>query len=154
MKRIKNILAYMVLGIGSAIMAASCHSDDDATPATISTKRERNSIKEGNDLYGKQRYAEAEVAYKKALEENPENATAQFNLASAYLKQRGEDLTNKEDSLIRTADGMLAKVAQNPDRKLAENSFYDRGNVAYKSEDYAAAIEHYKNALRRNPDND
>ena len=44
MKRIKNILAYMVLGIGSAIMAASCHSDDDATPATISTKRERNSI--------------------------------------------------------------------------------------------------------------
>ena len=59
MKRIKNILAYMVLGIGSAIMAASCHSDDDATPATISTKRERNSIKEGNDLYGKQRYAEA-----------------------------------------------------------------------------------------------
>lgn len=154
MKRIKTIFTYLALGFGSAIMVASCHDGNDAATAPESTKRERNSIKEGNDLYGKQRYAEAEVAYKKALEENPENATAQFNLASAYLKQRGEDLTNKEDSLIRTADAMLAKVAQNPNRQLAENSFYDRGNVAYKSEDYAAAIEHYKNALRRNPGND
>lgn len=131
-------------------MALTCSCSHDET-AVQSTKRERNAIKEGNKLYVDKRYAEAEVAYKKALEENPDNATAQFNLASSYLKQRGEDLTNKEDSLIRTADAMLAKVAQN--EKLAEPSFYDRGNIAYKAEDYASAIEMYKNALRRNPEN-
>lgn len=131
-------------------MALTCSCSHDET-ALQSTKRERNAIKDGNKLYVDKRYAEAEVAYKKALEENPDNATAQFNLASSYLKQRGEDLTNKEDSLIRTADAMLAKVAHN--EKLAEPSFYDRGNIAYKAEDYASAIEMYKNALRRNPEN-
>mgnify|MGYP006922380772 CR=1 FL=1 len=55
--------------------------------------------------------------------------------ASAYLKQRGEDLSNKGDSLIQTADAMLAKTAQSPDKAISENSFYDRGNVAYKGED-------------------
>lgn len=155
MKKLLHISICITLAGASALLATGCHSDaKDGNAVVSSTKRERNAIKEGNDLYGKQRYAESEIAYKKALEENPENPTAQFNLASAYLKQRGEDLSNKGDSLIRTADAMLAKVAQNPDKKLAENSFYDRGNVAYKSEDYAAAIEHYKNALRRNPEND
>ena len=146
------ILLNMALAATAVNVLSSCSDDSekDAAPV-VSTKRERNSIKEGNKLYGDKRYAEAEVAYKKALEENPDNAVAQFNLASSYLKQRGEDLTNKEDSLVRTADAMLARLAQ--DQNLAEPSFYDRGNVAYKAEDYASAIEMYKNALRRNPEN-
>lgn len=153
MKQLLNIMALLTLCMAMSATITSCR-DNDANSEVPSTKRERNSIKEGNDLYEKKRYAEAEVSYKKALEENQENATAQFNLASTYLKQRGEDLTNKEDSLIKTADSMLAKVSQTPNAKLSENAFYDRGNVAYKAEDYASAIEHYKNALRRNPDND
>lgn len=155
MKKAFNILAYIALAATSVGMLGSCNGDDKTKGNAItSTKRERNSIKEGNDLYSKQRYAEAEVAYKKALGENPDNQTAQFNLASAYLKQRGEDLANKGDSLVHTADAMLAKVTQLPDSTLSEKAFYDRGNVAYKSEDYASAIEHYKNVLRRNPENE
>ncbi len=149
--KITGTLAAFAVALGS-VLTTGCHSDEKEN-AVVSTKRERNSIKEGNELYAKQRYAESEVAYKKALEENPDNPTAQFNLASAYLKQRGEDLSNKGDSLIRTADAMLAKIAQSPEGHLAEGAAYDRGNVAYKGEDYAAAIEHYKNALRRNPEN-
>ena len=150
MKRSFNILLISLTLAASAGVLTSCHKG--YKPAEVqSTKRERNAIKEGNALYEKQRYAEAEVAYKKALEENVENATAQFNLASTYLKQRGNDVDNKADSLVRTADQMLAKVAANPDQALAQAACYDRGNVAYKGEDYASAIEHYKNALRRNP---
>ena len=63
-------------------------------------------------------------------------------------------MANKGDSLIQQADRILAGTAGNTqDLQLAENSFYDRGNIAYKAEDYAAAIEMYKNALRRNPEN-
>ncbi|MDE6439169.1 MAG: tetratricopeptide repeat protein, partial [Muribaculaceae bacterium] len=153
MKRIINIAVTTSLAALLGMGAVSC-GKKDAEQEVPSTKRERNFIKEGNELYGKQRYAEAEVAYKKALQENPDNATAQFNLASSYLKQRGEDIANKNDSLVRTADAMLAKVASAPDRALQESASYDRGNVAYKAEDYASAIEQYKNALRRNPDND
>ena len=154
--KITSILLYVALLLCGAIIVQSCSGEssdreEETVSPAISTKRERNSIKEGNKLYEQQRYAEAEVAYKKALQENPDNSVAQFNLASSYLKQRGEDLTNKQDSLVRTADAMLAKVAQSSE--LAEPSFDDRGNVADKGEDYAAAIEMYKNALRRNPEN-
>jgi len=134
-----------------SVLLTGCGNSESAS--LQSTKRERNSIKEGNSQYANQHYADAEIAYKKALEENPDNATAQFNLASSYLKQRGNDIANKADSLVRTADAMFAKVASQPDVKLAEKSFYDRGNIAYKAEDYASAIEMYKHALRRNPDN-
>ena len=116
--KITGTLAAFAVALGS-VLTTGCHSDEKEN-AVVSTKRERNSIKEGNELYAKQRYAESEVAYKKALEENPDNPTAQFNLASAYLKQRGEDLSNKGDSLIRTADAMLAKIAQSPEGHLAE----------------------------------
>lgn len=155
MKRYVNILS-LTATVALLPLLAGCgkNHDNTAEQAQVqSTKRERNSIKEGNAQYAEQHYADAEISYKKALEENPDNATAQFNLASAYLKQRGNDIANKADSLVRTADAMLAKVASQPDVKLAESSFYDRGNIAYKAEDYASAIEMYKNALRRNPDN-
>lgn len=141
-----NLMVFGLSGCSS--------SDKEEGAVRQSTKRERNYMKEGKNLYEKQRYAEAEVNFKKALGENPENGRAQFNLASAYLKQRGEDLANKGDSLIQQADKILTGTAGNTvDVELAENSFYDRGNISYKAEDYAAAIEMYKNALRRNPEN-
>lgn len=154
MKQFLKIFAVSVslLMVGAGISGCSSKEEQPATSCP-STKRERNYMKEGKSLFDKQRYAEAEVNFKKALGENPDNARAQFNLASSYLKQRGEDLSNKGDSLIRQADQIFAQTAGNPDVELAELSFYDRGNIAYKGEDYAAAIEMYKNALRRNPEN-
>lgn len=153
-KRIRHIFTFIlvVATVGAGLCGCSKEAQEGAPRP--STKRERNFMKEGKELYDKQRYAEAEVNFKKALGENPENARAQFNLASSYLKQRGEDLSNKGDSLIMQADKMLAQTAQHPsDRQLVENSFYDRGNLAFKAEDFAAAIEMYKHALRRNPEN-
>lgn len=154
MKQFLKIFAVSVslLMVGAGISGCSSKEEQPAT-SRPSTKRERNYMKEGKSLFDKQRYAEAEVNFKKALGENPDNSRAQFNLASSYLKQRGEDLSNKGDSLIRQADQIFAQTAGNPDVELAELSFYDRGNIAYKGEDYAAAIEMYKNALRRNPEN-
>lgn len=154
MKQFLKIFAVSVslLMVGAEISGCSSKEEQPAT-SRPSTKRERNYMKEGKSLFDKQRYAEAEVNFKKALGENPDNARAQFNLASSYLKQRGEDLSNKGDSLIRQADQIFAQTAGNTDVELAELSFYDRGNIAYKGEDYAAAIEMYKNALRRNPEN-
>ena len=153
MKQFLKIAAISASMLVAGAMASGCSSDKEQPAGQRpSTKRERNYMKEGKSLFDKQRYAEAEVNFKKALGENPDNARAQFNLASSYLKQRGEDLANKGDSLIRQADQILAQTAGNPDIELAQQSFYDRGNIAYKGEDYGAAIEMYKNALRRNPE--
>ena len=43
--------------------AAALYAQDK--PADTSTRRERNYVREGNDLYEQKRYADAEVAYRK-----------------------------------------------------------------------------------------
>ena len=48
----------------AAVMSVSAESKGSTT------RHERNFIVEGNKLYKEERYAEAEVAYRKALQEN------------------------------------------------------------------------------------
>lgn len=137
----KILLSLMALLSTTAIMAEGKQS---------STRHERNYIVEGNKLYHEERYSEAEVAYRKALEENAMNEIAQFNLAASLLRQgsaSGE--TQKEASTILQN---LTRDAENI--AIAEKAFYNLGNIAFNSQDYAKSIELYKNALRRNPDND
>ncbi|MDE7119264.1 MAG: tetratricopeptide repeat protein, partial [Muribaculaceae bacterium] len=136
----------------ATILCSSCGSDKANNATVPSTKKERNLISRGTELYSEQRYAEAEINYTKALEINPENQIALFNRASAYIKQRGDDMTNAGDSLLNLATATMAQLTQSADKVLAQAASYDSGNLAYKAEDYGKAIEHYKNALRRNPD--
>lgn len=115
-----------------------------------STRAERNHIVEGNKLYRAERYAEAEVEYRKALQENAMNEIAQFNLASALLRSG-----SNSPETVKEATTILQSLARNAeDIAMAERSFYNLGNLAFNSQDYAKAVDNYKNALRRNPDND
>ncbi|MCM1522807.1 MAG: tetratricopeptide repeat protein [Muribaculaceae bacterium] len=115
-----------------------------------STRHERNYIVEGNKLYREERYADAEVAYRKALEENAMNEIAQFNLAASLLRQ-GSATGDTEKEATSILNGLIKNAE---DISIAEKSFYNLGNIAFNSKDYAKSIELYKNALRRNPDND
>lgn len=115
-----------------------------------STRRERNYIVEGNKLYRNERYADAEVAYRKALEIDAMNEIAQFNLAAALLRQGTASGENEKQ-----ASQILGKLATDAENmSIAENAYYNLGNIAFNGQDYAKSIELYKNALRRNPDND
>lgn len=115
-----------------------------------STRHERNFIVKGNKLYREQRFADAEVAYRKALEENVANEIAQFNLAASLLRQ-GNATGETAGEAANILQG-LARDAENIG--IAEKAFYNLGNLAFNSQDYGSAVENYKNALRRNPDND
>ena len=115
-----------------------------------STRRERNYIVDGNNLYRQERFADAEVAYRKALELDAMNEIAQFNLAAALLRQG--TATGENEKQASQILGKLATDAE--DISIAERAFYNLGNIAFNGQDYAKSIEMYKNALRRNPDND
>ena len=65
----------------------ACSSHNNGNKPAESTKAERNFIVEGNEQYAQGNYTEAEAAYRKAPTENPNSAMAQFNLASALLRQ-------------------------------------------------------------------
>ena len=124
----------------SGAMATDAHAAADKTSDGYeSNKQERNFIAAGNKLYRDKRYAEAEVQYRKAIEANQASETAVFNLAASLIRQGGTNTPDAPNKTIQEAQQLAA---------------YNLGNLAYNAEQYQPAIEHYKNALRRNPDND
>ena len=56
----------------------------------------RSHISEGNRVYDKNKYTDAEVEYKKALEKDPKSKEAQFNLGNSYYKEQRFDEAMRE----------------------------------------------------------
>lgn len=119
------------------------------------TKQERNFIVEGNKLYSQKRYAEAETMYKKALTVSPTSEVARFNLASALIRQSGSADPNSGNTPLSDAISLLTELEKTAQMAaIVEKAAYDLGNISFNAQQYQQAIEHYKNALRKNPDND
>ena len=160
----KHSAIYIVLSVMSLTWLCACSNNEPAE----STKAERNFIVEGNEQYAQGNYTEAEAAYRKALTENPNSAMAQFNLASALLRQdpkmgksapapvqpQQADTTLQEQASeqLQHAVEILKSLAEgSTDPAVASVAAYDLGNISYKQQDYGQAIECYKEALRKNP---
>lgn len=157
MKKINKILAASLCFCAGipAVSGAEAPDTENATPEVMTTKQERNFIREGNKLYHEKRFADAEVAYRKALEALPSSEIAQFNLAASLLRQSGSSDPNNGNSPVAAATQMLQNLAANGrDVMLSSKSFYNLGNLAFNAQDYGKSIEMYKNALRKNPDDD
>lgn len=143
MKRQLIIIALL------AAVSASLSAADN------STRRERNYLREGNSFYAEKRYADAEVAYRKAIEENAASETAMFNLASSLIRQAGSADPNSGNNPMGEAQQLLNTLAQSAqEATIAELAYYNLGNMAFNNNDFDRAINMYKSALRRNPDND
>ena len=143
-------LIFILFIFGVFTMSANDGKDIDT-----STKKERNFIREGNSLYQNERYAEAEVAYRKALEQNANSEIASYNLASALIKQSGaSDPNNNKNPMTEATELLKNLVSSAQNQTVVENSYYDLGNVAFNQQQYQQSIDMYKNVLRRNPDND
>jgi len=149
MKRLTRINRIIVI-IAMALLTVV-----SAPAQTHSNKQERNHLRAGNKLFKQQRYAEAEVEYRKALQSNTQSETAQFNLATALMCQGNATASQQDDNNpMNQAEKLLTNVAKNTSNKqLRGKASYDLGNIAYSRQQYDQAIEHYKNALRCDPSN-
>ena len=87
------------------------------------------------------RYDEALRAYRDALVERPESGALHLNVGDA-LYELG-DYENALQEFERAADA--------PDADLAARGFYNKGNTHFQLQDYAAAVEAYKESLERSP---
>ena len=109
------------------------------------SQSERSLVRRGNRDIEKERYHDAEIKYRKALEENRLMEEAGFNLGnSLYLQDKYQE-----------ADSQYFDIASWPKHdSLKEASYYNLGNSFYKSEQYDGAVQAYKQALRINPDDE
>lgn len=119
------------------------------------TRYERKMLRQGNELNKQKRYAEAEVAYRKAIAFNSKSELGRYNLAVALLNQTKASEGANSDSIVAQADRLFGEVTQmSHDPKLLSRAYYNRGNIAYKAEDYQRAIDMYKDCLRRDSHNE
>jgi Ca-activated chloride channel family protein len=98
---------------------------------------------EGNEAFAQEDYEGALLAYNQAQGESPELAEPHYNAASAHYKKEAYDQAQQE------IEGAL--LAEQHQDGLDQNSYYNLGNTFFQAEQYQAAVEAYKEALRLDP---
>ena len=112
-------------------------------PLTSTAQTDRQYVRQGNKQYRAGDFANAEVSYRKAIEKNPRNPQAAYNLGNSLMAQ-------KKDSAAIEQFQNAAKLETNPMRKY--RAFHNMGVICQGHKMYGEAIEAYKNALRLNPE--
>lgn len=106
---------------------------------------DRTLIRDGNRMYRKQNYAQAEVLYRKAISKNSENSQAMYNLGCALMMQ------NKDSAAIVQYQN-AAKLEKNKLRLAG--IYHNIGVICQNHKMYDDAIKAYQQSLRNNPKDD
>lgn len=152
-----TITTHKLITIVAATLVAitaltGCSGENEPVQHDPSTKAERNYIRSGNKLFDDKNYAEAEIEYSKALQANPNSATAAYNLALALAMQAEP---NDSTGIIERADSLFSYAASiTSNKQLKAMAHYNMGNMAYNNNQFDKAINDYKDALRVMPGDD
>ena len=126
---LRPIVFVMLAALG--LLAAACSPSAEKLNA------------DGNDRFAREAYLEALAAYQSAQIESPELAEPYYNAANALYRQGAypEALEQMEQALRFASE-----------QTIAENGFFNLGNVTYNLESWEEAINAYTEALLLNPD--
>lgn len=127
MKNIKIIISLFVVFITLAVQAQS----------------ERKLVRSGNSEYEDGNFTEAEVQYRKALDQNPNYFNGKFNLGDAMYEQENYEESGKLFNELTEANLTDEQKA---------GAYYNLGNTFLKAQKYQESIDAFKKSLRLNPD--
>ncbi|MBR0181355.1 MAG: VWA domain-containing protein, partial [Prevotella sp.] len=99
-------------------------------PLTSTAQTDRQYVRQGNKQFEAGDYANAEVSYRKAVEKNPRNPQAAYNLGNALMAQ-------KKDSAAIEQFQSAARMETNPLRKY--QSFHNIGVICQTHKMYGEA---------------
>ena len=125
-----NIRYYIILSILCIFTQANAQRDY------------RDYLRGGNKLYSDSIFDKSEIQYRKAIEKDANGVDALYNLGNSLLLQ------NKAKDAMDQYQ-IVEKRESNPER-LAQ-VHHNKGVIHHGSKDYAAAVEAYKESLRKNP---
>jgi len=100
-------------------------------------------IRRGNELYTQKQYDRAIEEYDRALQLDPGNSTARFNMANALYR-----LGKRPEAMRVYSDA----EANSRDRNFRSATAYNRGVLYTNQKKVDESIEEYKQALRLNPE--
>lgn len=120
---------------------------------SASAQASRHQLREGNRAYNKQRYDDAEVAYRRALERDSTDFRGQYNLANALYRQ--------EKYTEAVSHYQQALGSQNITKKQRAQTLHNQGNSYLKAaqqseqmEGLQQAVNSYQEALKLDPKNE
>jgi tetratricopeptide (TPR) repeat protein len=112
---------------------------------SFAQKQVRKDIREGNKEYKQEKYTDAEVDYRRALEANARSTEAAYNLGNTlYRQEKGQE----------AAEQYQAVINNETDKIKLSMAWHNVGNLFMNGKDYKNSIEAYKKALRNNPKDD
>jgi len=111
-------------------------------PIVLFAESSKNFIRDGNKMYNKGKYNDAEVQYRKSLESNPKSAKAQYNLGNSLFKQ---------DKYGEATEKYIDLTNKKLDKQELAATYHNLGNSYLKDKKYKESIDAYKNALRNSP---
>ena len=111
----------------------------------VQSQNKKSFLKKGNKLFKDSLYNDAEIKYRKSLEKDQDYFGASYNLANSIYKQERYD---ESSSLYKSL-----KDNANNDEELSTIHF-NEGNSLLKEQKTDLAIESFKEALRKNPNDD
>jgi tetratricopeptide (TPR) repeat protein len=110
----------------------------------INAQGDKKLIRQGNREYEKDKYSEAEISYRRAIDKNKLSADAIFNVGDALYKQNKFEDAGKQfvdnHSLVE-------------DKEKKSSSLYNLGNSLLMAKKVQESIDAYKGSLRFNPSN-
>ena len=113
--------------------------------SVVCAQSDRQYVRKGNKQYDAGNIAEAEVLYRKAIEQNPRNPQAVYNLGLTLMRQQ-------KDSAAIQQFMEAGKLETNPLRRAM--AYHNAGVICQGKKMYGEAIDVYKEALRNNPADD
>ena len=123
------------------------------TIGDINAQASRHQMREGNREYNKQRYEQAEVNYRKALERDSGDFRGQYNLANDLYRQEkyGEAASHYQQALASQGitDRQRARTLHNQGNSLLKGALQSE-----QMEGLQQAINCYQEALKLDPKND
>jgi tetratricopeptide (TPR) repeat protein len=113
------------------------------TSVNVFSQGDRKYIRLGNKRYYNEKYDEAEVQYRKALEKTPDSKKADYNLANTLYKQEKYEAAGTK---------YMDLTGREKEKDELAKYYYNLGNSFFKDNNFEKSIEAYKNSLRNKPD--
>jgi Ca-activated chloride channel homolog len=111
----------------------------------ILTASALNDPRKANEAFERGDYEQAAELYRQSIEQNPDDARLWFNLGNALAH------AGLQDDAQQAYEEFRNRASTPQEQALAD---YNQGRLFSDLEEYEQALESYRNALRKNPDDE
>jgi len=111
---------------------------------------DRKDVRRGNRQFGKAKYGDADISYRKGLNADTTSVPAAYNLANNLYRQENFSEAGK---YYQQALRHIPEVSPRKQDPYAFDTYFNAGDAALKQKQYQAAMDCFVRALLIDPDN-